>query len=273
VEDLVDEMATPKHLVLTVKSTDNDLHEQLQDLRTWFTKLRRTKLWTSKVKNGVYTIEVTINERSGLWHPHIHCVFDGDYIPYKTLRREWHEITGGSEIIWIEQVGNAQGIARELCKYIGKPQKAGTWTDEQICSYAKAIKGARMMQSFGKKPVKPIEDKLPDQAVNDCRWSIGLARVLWLAEMNIEAAYAALPLIAERFPHLGRYIYQRMPQLEPEGDKAARALRIMAIIETGRAPPRATAPQARHADEIDKDLIPILTRLHDVTDEDVQWDS
>jgi hypothetical protein len=269
VEDLVKEMTTAKHLVLTVKSTDNPLNAQLRDLRTWFAKLRRTKLWTAKVKNGVYTIETTINEKTGLWHPHIHCVFDGDYIPYKMLQREWHAITGGSEIIWIEKVDNAQGIARELCKYIGKPQKAESWTDEQIRTYAAAIKGARMMQSFGKKPIKAIEDKLPDQPGRGDRWSIGLARILWLADMNIDAAYDALPLIAERFPHLGRYIYQRMPQLEPEGDRAARLLRIMAIIETGRAPPRATAPPSRVPDAIDKDLVPILSILHALSEEEI----
>jgi hypothetical protein len=43
----------------------------------------------------------------------------------------------------------------------------------------------------------------------------------------------------------------------------------MAIIETGRAPPRATAPPSRVPDAIDKDLVPILSILHALSEEEI----
>lgn len=269
VEEQVREMKSPRHLVLTVKSRDVGLTTQLRDLRGWFAKLRRTPFWQKHVTRGVYTVEVTINERTGLWHPHIHCVFEGQYLPYKIVQRLWHEITGGSEIIWLAPVDNAQGMARELCKYIGKPQQAEHWTDENIRTYALAIRGSRMMQSFGKARPKPILDLTPEMLAPTGTKSISLARILWLAEMCQEEAYRALPLIAERWPHLGRYIYNRMPQLEPDGTKAERILRIMAIIETGRAPPRHGPGPHREDRIIEAELTPHLVKLHDLKEEDI----
>lgn len=269
VEDLVRAMKVPRHLVLTVKSGDRPLIEQLHNLRSWFAKFRRTSFWKKNVYTGVYTIECTINERTGLWHPHIHCVFDGYYLPYKVVQHHWHEITGGSEIIWLEAVDNIQGMARELCKYIGKPQDAAHWTDMQLRAYAEAIHGQRLMQTFGKSQPKSIEDKLEPQLPRAPLWSISLSRILWLASMNVAVAYKALPLIAERWAHLGRFIYQRMPQLEPEGTKAERILAVMAIIETGRAPPRQTRGAARAPELIEAELTPLLEDLHGVNEDDL----
>ena len=272
VEAVVREMKHPRHLVLTVKSTDGRLEDQLRNLSTWFSKLRRTPFWRHNVMTGVYTIECTMNERTGKWHPHIHCVFDGNYLPYKIVQRLWHEITAGSEIIWLEPVDDVHGMANELCKYIGKPQDAEHWTDEQLRAYASAIRGRRMVQTFGKSRPKPIEDLVPTPAAADVSWSISLARVLWLADMRQAAAYRVLPLIAELYPHLGRYIYQRMPQLEPELTKAERILSIMSIIESGRAPPRHAPPPHRDRKQIVAEIVPLLEQLHAVREDELQWD-
>jgi hypothetical protein len=264
-------MKAARHLVLTVKSTDCALRQQLASLRAWFAKLRRTRVWRDRVVSGVYTIEVTINERTGLWHPHIHCVFDGLYLPWKLLQRTWHDITDGSDIIWIEPVHNAPGMAAELCKYIGKPQDAANWTDLQIRTYALSTHGSRMVQSFGRTRPAPIVDTDPRAAPPVNTWHISLHKVLWLADMQQEAAYAALPLIAELYPHLGRYIYARMPQLEPDGTRAARLKRIMTIIETGRAPPRHAPPSSRDPAIIHAQLVPILTTLHNINEAELPW--
>ena len=269
VEDLVRAMKAPKHLVLTVKSNTVALREQLQDLRQWFAKLRRTPFWKANVTQGVYTVEVTINEKTGLWHPHIHCVFEGRYLPFKIVQRLWHEVTGGSQIIWIEKVDNVPGMAKELCKYIGKPQDAAHWTDEQLRTYAKAIQGIRMMQSFGKRKPKAIEDNLPDPVKSSADWSISLNRVLWLASMNQSSAYKALVLIAELYPHLGRFIYSRMPQLEPEQTKMERQLSIIEILRTGKAPPRHAQGPKRPETEIMTDLIPQLSILHELSEAEI----
>jgi len=271
VEALVKAMKKPRHLVLTVKSVDVPLEEQLRNLSTWFAKLRHKAFWQHNVTSGVYTIECTMNERSGKWHPHIHCVFDGHYLPYKIIQRLWHGITNGSEIVWLEPVDDVHGMTNELCKYIGKPQDAEHWTDEQLRTYAKAIRGRRMMQTFGRSKPKPIEDLVPTPAGVEASWSISLSRVLWLADMRQESAYRSLILIAELYPHLGRYIYQRMPQLEPEMTKAERTLAIMSIIESGRAPPRHASPPQRAKKLIEAELVPLLKNLHDVKDEDLQW--
>jgi len=259
---LVDVMTHPRHLVLTVHSRPAPLTEQLADLRNWFAKFRRTPFWRKNVSTGVYTIEVTKNSDTGLWHPHLHILFDGKYLPFKVIQQLWHEITAGSEIVWIEEVYNRQGAVRELCKYIGKPAKSKAWTHADIREYALAIRGTRMVQTFGKRPPKPIVDEDPNTPAEPDRWHVSVSRLVYLAGHDDPLATAALPLIAARWPHLGRYIYSIHPQLEPDQSRADRRLAAMAAIERGWAPPRYPTKPPDDPAALEKQIADALERIH-----------
>jgi len=239
----------PRHLVLTVKSQTGSLRDQVVDLVRWFGKLRRTAWWKQNVYAGVYTIEITINERTGLWHPHLHILFDGQYLPQAKLRYLWHDITGGSDIVWIGEVYNTAGAVNEVCKYIGKPQDSEHWTDQQLTDYAKAVRGLRMVQPFGRKNKLAIEDTVPEKPLSDNESSVSLASLLWEARRDSRTAAQALKLVAHRFPHIGRYIYLQMPMLEPDKTVTEKMLAAWRIIEHGTAPPPELA--AAHADHAD----------------------
>jgi len=269
---LVDQMKQPRHLVLTVKSRPAELRDQAKDLVRWFAKLRRTPFWRKNVTQGVYTVEITVNERTGLWHPHVHIIFDGQYLPQAKIRHLWHDITGGSEIVWIEQAYNKDGLVRELCKYIGKPQKSEHWTDRQIIEYAQAVKGMRMVQTFGKKRPKPINDEAPTDEKQGEDESISLARLIWLAEKDQRQAVQVLPMIAIRWPHIGRYIYNRMPQLEPDLTREQRMLRVMATIDAGRAPPGLVTPQdAAGMRDMERDIANLLGQAVENAKQSYMW--
>ena len=231
----------PRHIVLTVKSVDKPLREQLDTMRRWFGKLRRLKAFKDRVIRGIYAIEVTMNEKTHLWHPHVHIIYDGMYFPFKLLQRLWHEVTGASEIVYIGDVTDRPGMAKEISKYCGKPAKLSLLTDEQIRNYAAAVSGLRMIQDFGKKLAKPVTDEIKDEQPERGEYAISLSRVVWLAENGWIEAQRLAVLIARTTPMFATYIWERMPQLSPADSPVTALKKHMALVR-GQARPRAMPP-------------------------------
>lgn len=82
-------------LTLTVKN-GWDLRERIKHLRDGWS---RTKKFIRRrgVRAGLAVLEVTISA-SG-WHPHLHVVFAGPYIPHAEIKACWARATGDSEIV------------------------------------------------------------------------------------------------------------------------------------------------------------------------------
>jgi len=273
VYDQVKHMAAPRHIVLTVKSRPGPLREQIKQLMQWFSKLRRTAFWRANVNSGIYTIETTINTRTAQWHPHLHMIVDGNYMPVKRLQYLWHEITGGSEIVWIEAAKGKARLVTELCKYVGKPQKLTTWTDDQLTEWVQATIGLRMVQSFGKRRPPPIEDATPDQVKADDETSYSLARVLWLARLDYPAAVKATLIIAQRWPHLGRFIRTRHAGLVEDTPPDMKLLAAWKIIEAGKAPPPDADLHGKTPTELEALLIPLLAQTaYMAIDKEMPWE-
>jgi len=261
-QPMVDAMSHPRHLVLTVKSAETPLREQITNLRRWFVKLRATPFWRANVTHGVYTVEATINVDTGQWHPHLHVIVDGNYLPHQKLRQLWHQVTGTADIVWISDAGNRQGLVRELCKYVGKPQNTSTWTLEQIRTYAASVKGTRMVQTFGTAPIPPVADAAPDDKPPPGTWSISVTRLVHMGLEGHPAAAALLPLVARRWPHLGSYIYHKAPQFAPDVPKAAKLLNAWKVIEQGPAPPAETSPAPPTDSQLEAAMVPLLVAIH-----------
>jgi len=273
-EALMDSMTRPRTIILTVKSNTQPLKRQLQDLRGFLARLRRSKLWRTNVHGGAYVIEITRNCETALWHPHVHVVYEGAYIPQKQLQAEWHRITLHSEIVWIAEVSGTKSMAAELSKYLGKPARLDTWPNFALLEYIRAIRGARLLQTFGNCHGKTAADTDPNPEPSTERWSVSLARITYLAQHGNDTANRLLALVALRWKYLQPYIYHRVPQIEPDESKERKAARIMATL-AGRAPPRAIDPKNPAEDpELAKQLASAFARfaiekaegIHDVVD-------
>jgi len=240
-------MTRPRLIVLTVKSNENNLTEQLANLRTWFRKLRHTPAWKKAVTGGAYTLEITRNEETGAWHPHVHIIYDGEYLPVKLLQFLWHKITGGSSIVWISEVQDREGAARELAKYIGKPQRVATFPDRQLIEYAYAVNGSRMLQTFGNSYGLTVEDKDPGQADAPDTYHVNLSRLAFLAKRGAATPTRLLYFIAERWPLFAPYIYHQHPQLKPDPTPAEAQARLASVLH-GHPPPK-TRAQPTHDDQ------------------------
>jgi len=236
IEAIMRDMKHPRAIILTVRSSDHPLRDQVAALRRWFRKLRSRSFWKERVRGGVYTMEITINEKTQLWHPHLHVVYDGTYMPFKLLQKNWHDITQGSEVVWVQDVKDAPGAARELAKYIGKIQQVDRLQDHHIRAYADGVNRSRMVQTFGNTHGKRAEDHDPGQPDSPDTYTLSLPRILHLANLGAGTAQRLLLMIGRRWPVFARFIAHELPQLQPADSPFRTQLRAVARI-TGKAPP------------------------------------
>lgn len=246
---ILHQMKHPRVIVLTVKAVDTDLREQLRELRHNFAKLRRTKMWKHLVDGGAYTLHITRNPKSGLWHPHLHILADGLYFPVKLLRKLWHEATGSAEIVWIEKIRDYQGAVRDLTRYVGSPPHVDELPPAAIRDYASAVSGARMVQTFGNCHGLKLVDKDPPDTESPDTYQVKISRLVHLTKRGAQTPAKLLVLIAERWPQFRAYIYHQIPRLERHVTRTDRIARLFKLADA-RSPPPKSPPAAKLAKEI-----------------------
>lgn len=138
-----------RFVTLTLKAADQPLAETLARLAGCFRLLRRHPDWKSRVTKGVWSIEVVRNVISQHWHVHLHCLTEGAYFEQKLLSKIWKTVTGDSDIVDIRAVSDRDKTAKYIAAYISKPAEVFMWTDDEICEYADALHGRRLIHTFG----------------------------------------------------------------------------------------------------------------------------
>lgn len=139
-----------RFLTLTVKTDTEPLTDCLAKLYDGFLALRRSTLWRRRVKGGVAFVELKYNPDPGRWHPHIHALITGSYIPLQELKRAWLVATGDSHIVHIARVHGSDHVARYCAKYASKPlNRSFSSDDERLDEAILALKGRRLATTFG----------------------------------------------------------------------------------------------------------------------------
>ena len=150
--NLVAQLAGKPHrfVTLTLCSSDADLPDQLDRLYRSFRCLRRCRWWSVTVAGGVSFLEITRNPTTGQWHPHLHLIIEGSFLPQSQLSARWHEITGDSYIVHVRLVRDSSRDAHYVAKYLGNPFEAAVYRDPLALDQAmRAISGRRCMMTFG----------------------------------------------------------------------------------------------------------------------------
>ena len=147
--EAVTRMDERRFVTLTLESNDDPLADQLKHLRKSFARLRRQAFWKNLVVGGVYCIELTYNLVTRQWHPHIHAVIDGSYVPKATLRSGWHEATGDSYIVDIQYVRSASRVSSYVAKYVAKSDDASGIPDFALAEWSSSVHGLRLIHAFG----------------------------------------------------------------------------------------------------------------------------
>lgn len=140
------EVAQPKHVVLTVKNVPNLTKQHVQEFRSWFTKLRRTKFARNWV-GGFYSLEVT-NEGEG-WHLHLHALINAHWIDAFQLSEHWARVTNGFGRIVKVKDARGQNYLAEVTKYCVKGVQLAAWKPSDIVCFIDAFRGVRTFGVFG----------------------------------------------------------------------------------------------------------------------------
>lgn len=142
---------THRFLTLTVRTRPNEpLAETLDSLAGWFKSLRATRLWRGCVDGGAAILELKYNEQPGRWHPHLHIIIEGRFMPHDAIKRVWHAITKTSYVCHIEKLGSDEDTIRYVTKYTSKPLDGSFSHDQDLLVEAiRALAGRKLVATFG----------------------------------------------------------------------------------------------------------------------------
>lgn len=139
-----------RFLTLTLKHRAEPLRDSLDRLYKSFAALRRRKFWRSRVKGGGAFCELELSKSDGMWHPHLHCILQGCWIPKQQIREAWYAITKDSYIVDIRLARDHRQVAYYITKYVTKPCTATYIHDQpKLVEAIKALHGRKMCLTFG----------------------------------------------------------------------------------------------------------------------------
>lgn len=137
-------------ITLTLKSCTHPLADQIDRIYGAFKNLRGEKFWTCAVTGGVCFLELTLNNDTGLFHPHLHVLVSGKYIPIEQIREAWLQHTGDSYVVHVQFINGAEHAASYVAKYAGKAINASVWRNHSaLTECVTALAGRRSFNCFG----------------------------------------------------------------------------------------------------------------------------
>lgn len=140
----------PLFITLTLRGRGEPLSKMIDHLLASFRRLRQTMLWKSHVQAGVAVIEVKKGAGGFGWHPHLHVLALGDYLPQTLLSEQWRECSRGSFVVDVQRARHSADAAGYVTKYVSKG-----WTSEvardhdALIECVTALRGRRLLVLFG----------------------------------------------------------------------------------------------------------------------------
>ena len=166
-----------RFITLTLKTQTPNLSFELHRLYKAFQALRRRNFWKGHVAGGAALLEVKYNQSSDRWHPHLHILVEGRYVPCGKLADEWRHVTGDSFIVDVRAVKDNDRVTRYICKYATDPIDRSIGKDVDLLAQAiEAFKGRKSCLTFGSWRGVLLLDKDDDRgwrhitALNDLLW-------------------------------------------------------------------------------------------------------
>lgn len=156
-------------VLLTLKSTDQPIQQQIDRIYRCYAALRRRKKIKKILRGGAAVFEITRNPDTHLYHPHLHCVWHAAWIDLKTLQAEWLAVTGDSDYVGVSAVRGADSAARELTKYISKPlHRSVDYSPEALAQVITGLHSRRLCLTHG--TWRGIDLLAPDPDYEPSEW-------------------------------------------------------------------------------------------------------
>lgn len=151
-----------RFITLTLRINDAPLGDQVTRLMHCFARLRRRVLWSRTQTGGVAFLELKRRPYNHTWHPHVHIIAEGVFLEKRDLSKAWHEITGDSFIVKIQECDSSSRAAYYAAKYSGKAVHNGVENDPEMLDEAiTALKGRRLHTCFGTWSMPDDDDLSP----------------------------------------------------------------------------------------------------------------
>ena len=153
----------PKMITLTLKHSDDPLQLQINRIYKAFKKLRTRAYFQRLITGGIWFFQLKFNHTTEQWHPHIHCLVAGSFLPHKRLKQLWYKITGDSDIVDIRKVTDLENCSNEVARYATSPADIAAVDQERAMDIYNSTKHRRICGSWGSarsvmlKP-KPLDD-------------------------------------------------------------------------------------------------------------------
>ncbi len=153
----------PKMITLTLCHSDDPLQLQVKRIYDCFRKLRRRAFMKHRISGGVWFFQLKFNSTTEQWHPHIHCLVAGKFLPQGELKALWFKITGDSYVVDIRPVKDLEGCSNEVARYATSPADITAVDLDRAIEIYHATKHRRICGSWGSarsltlKPT-PLED-------------------------------------------------------------------------------------------------------------------
>lgn len=142
-----------KLITLTQRSTSAPLRTQIANLKNAFRRLRQRQAWKKRVQGGYAVLEITLNAKTHLWHPHLHIVAEATYFEQKLLSDEWCRASRGSKIVDIRIIQSEEKAIDYVSTYLTKVPENLHFSDPQKpLELYQAMKGQRYLIAFGSVP-------------------------------------------------------------------------------------------------------------------------
>lgn len=139
-----------RFLTFTIKDDVLSLRELVDKLYRCFRRVRASKLCKKRLRGGVAFLEIKWNQATDHWHPHLHVIAEGTYIPREQLIDLWKRITGDSWNVDIRTIPDTDTVGRYVSKYASKPL-SNTFVNrpEQLDDAVRVLLGRRLFTTFG----------------------------------------------------------------------------------------------------------------------------
>jgi hypothetical protein len=182
----------PKFLTFTLAHSKLELFEQIDILYKSFKQLRRIKMFKKAAQSGVWFFQIVRSKTDGLWHPHLHVITGGAYIPHRKLSDEWKRITGESFIVDIRAIKDPDKASDYVARYASKTCNITQFSLNDLCEIGHALQNHRVCGSWGsankaKLTTLPKMDRGDWQMLGRYTTIIGLAKIDARAAKILEA--------------------------------------------------------------------------------------
>lgn len=149
VQPWIESMRKARFMTLTLRHSNAPLLTQIEKLYADFRKLRKDKQFRKFCLGGVWFFQIKLSEDTQQWHPHVHCVLNGQWISKEWLSNKWHQITQSSYIVDIKLVRDPDKVASEVARYSATPAQLRDLDGDQRIEVFDSMHKRRLCGTWG----------------------------------------------------------------------------------------------------------------------------